>query len=108
ESEFEESIAVLKEAVDLRDELVFREPPSFYFSVRHNLGAVQVEAGKYTDALQTFEEDLQEFPKNGWALHGMKLAYSNLNDTGNAEQIHERLKIAWATADVELSSARLK
>jgi tetratricopeptide (TPR) repeat protein len=108
ESEFEESIAVLKEAVDLRDELVFREPPSFYFSVRHNLGAVQVEAGKYTDALQTFEEDLQEFPKNGWALQGMKLAYSNLNDTGNAEQINERLKIAWATADVELSSARLK
>lgn len=108
ESDYDESITLLKEAVTLRNELVFREPPSFYFSVRHHLGAVQVEAGKYTDALETFEEDLQEFPKNGWALHGMKLAYSNLNDTGNIEQINERLKTVWATADVELSNARLK
>ncbi len=108
ESDYDESIKLLKEVVILRNELTFREPPSFYFSVRHNLGAVQVEAEKYTDALETFEEDLQEFPKNGWALHGMKLAYSHLNNTGKAEQINEYLKTAWSTADVELSNARLK
>lgn len=108
ESDYDESITLLKEAVELRNELVFREPPSFYFSVRHNLGAVQIEAGKYTDALQTFEEDLEEFPKNGWALHGMKLAYSRLNDTANENKTVEQLKTVWAHADVELSTARLK
>lgn len=108
ESNFAESITLLKEAVRLRDEIVFREPPSFYFSVRHNLGAVQIEAGKYTDALETFEEDLQEFPKNGWSLHGMKLVYSRINNADKEEQINERLKTVWATADVELSNARLK
>ena len=108
ESDYEESIKLLREAVILRNELTFREPPSFYFSVRHNLGAVQVEAGKYTDALETFEEDLLEFPKNGWALHGMKLAYSNLNNTERALEIEKSLKDSWATADIELTNARLK
>ncbi len=108
ESDYNESIALLREVVRLSNDLVFKEPPSFYFSVRHNLGAVQIEAGKYTDALQTFEEDLQGFPKNGWALHGMKLAYSRLNDTANENKTVEQLKTVWAHADVELSTARLK
>ncbi len=108
ESNFDESIELLKEAVRLRNEFTFREPPSFYFSVRHNLGTVQLEAGKYTDALKTFEEDLKEFPKNGWALHGMKTAYLKLKNHGEAERINEQLKNVWATADTKLYNARLK
>lgn len=108
EADYDESIKLLREAVILRNELTFREPPSFYFSVRHNLGAVQVEAGKYTDALETFEEDLQEFPKNGWALHGMKLVYNKQNEFKKASEISERLTEVWATADIEITNARLK
>lgn len=108
ESDYDESIKLLREAVVLRNELTFREPPSFYFSVRHNLGAVQVEAGRIADALKTFEDDLEEFPKNGWALHGMKTAYLKIKDKDKAEQINEQIKIAWATADTELYNARLK
>ena len=105
---FGKSINLLKKAVQLEDNLNYNEPPDWFFSVRHHLGAVQIEAGNYNDALETFRKDLQMFPKNGWALHGMKLAYSKLNDAGKAEEINEQLKTVWATADVELISARLK
>ena len=108
ESRFEESIKVLKEAVEIEDNLNYNEPPDWFFSVRHHLGAVQNEAKKYEDAIKTFEEDLDRFPKNGWALHGLKSAYSALNDRNKVAVIEKSLKVIWATADIELSNSRLK
>jgi tetratricopeptide (TPR) repeat protein len=108
ESQYEESIALLKEATLIEDGLNYNEPPDWFFSVRHHLGAVQIEAEKYEEAISTFEEDLKRLPKNGWALHGLKLAYSNLKDTNKTAEIDERLRTVWATADIELSSSRIK
>ena len=77
ENNFEESIALLRQAIKIEDNLNYNEPPDWFFSVRHNLGSIQIEAKKYNDAIQTFQEDLKTFPKNGWALHGLKKAYAN-------------------------------
>ncbi|MDW7690926.1 hypothetical protein R9C00_20780 [Flammeovirgaceae bacterium SG7u.111] len=108
EGQFEESIVLLKEAVGIEDNLNYNEPPDWFFSVRHHLGSVQVEAGKYEEAIRTFEEDLARLPKNGWALHGMKAAYAKLNDEMKVAEVTESLSEIWATADIELTTARLK
>ena len=108
ESNYSESINLLKEAIIIEDGLTYQEPPDWFFSVRHHLGAVQIEANKHTDAIQTFKEDLKRLPKNGWALHGLKLAYTKLNDTKKALEIDTRLTIIWATADIKLTTARIK
>lgn len=108
QSNYDESIVLLKEAAIIEDNLNYNEPPDWFFSVRHHLGAVQIEAEKYDDAIDTFEEDLKRLPKNGWALHGLKLAYSNLNDASKTSEIDERLITIWATADIGLSSSRIK
>ena len=108
ESKYDESIALLKEAVIIEDGLNYNEPPDWFFSVRHHLGAVQIEAKKYEDAINTFEEDLIRLPKNGWALHGLKLAYTKLDNQNKINEIDERLKTIWATADTKLSSSRIK
>jgi tetratricopeptide (TPR) repeat protein len=108
EANYDQSITLLKEAVIIEDGLNYNEPPDWFFSVRHHLGAVQIEAEKYEDAIYTFEEDLKRLPKNGWALHGLKLAYSNLNSTNKTSEIDARLVTIWATADIELSSSRIK
>ena len=108
ENNFEKSIILLQEAVHLEDNLNYNEPPDWFFSVRHNLGAVQIEAGDYTGALLTFQEDLQKFPKNGWAMHGMKLAYTQLKDVDNVDRIINQLETVWENADIELWNARLK
>ena len=108
ELKYDESIALLKEAVIIEDGLNYNEPPDWFFSVRHNLGAVQIEAEKYEDAINTFEEDLIRLPKNGWALHGLKLVYTKLNNPNKTSEIDERLKTIWATADTKLTSSRIK
>lgn len=108
EASYDESIAILKEAIEIEDKLNYNEPPDWFFSVRHHLGAIQIEAGKYQDALQTFEEDLERLPKNGWAHHGMKLAYSKLNDLDQLKEMDQQLANTWATATIELSNSRIK
>lgn len=108
EKSFDESIQLLKEAVVIEDALNYNEPPDWFFSVRHHLGAVEIEAGKYDDAIATYNDDLDRLPKNGWALHGLKLAYSNLGDSLMADQTSEKLELIWATADVELTTSRMK
>lgn len=108
EGNYDESIELLTQAVALEDGLNFQEPPDWFFSVRHTLGAVQIEAGDYADAVKTFEEDLKVLPKNGWAQHGLRLAYQNLNDREMVNQLDEDLARSWATADVEITTSRIK
>ena len=108
EKNYDESIKLLMEAVELEDALVYQEPPDWFFSVRHHLGAVQIEAEKYQDAIETYQEDLEELPKNGWALHGLQLAYAGLKEADKVSEIEEQLNEIWATADITLESSRIK
>ncbi|WP_222931446.1 tetratricopeptide repeat protein [Xanthovirga aplysinae] len=108
QNKFTEAIIQLKKAVQIEDQLSYSEPPDWFFSVRHHLGAVQIEAEKYEDAIQTLEEDLKNFPKNGWALHGLRLAYKNLGETEKAKEMEDKLSMIWSTADIQISSSRIK
>ncbi|WP_405381685.1 tetratricopeptide repeat protein [Maribacter sp. LLG6340-A2] len=108
EANYTESIALLNEAVKLEDNLNYNEPPDWFFSVRHHLGAIQIEAANYNEAIETYEEDLKRLPRNGWALHGLKLAYEKLNEPAMVSEIDDRLKTSWATADTELTSSRIQ
>ena len=108
ENNYDKSITLLKEAVALEEALNYNEPPDWFFSVRHHLGAIQLEAGYYEDAIIIYEDDLKKFPKNGWAHHGLKLAYQNLGDQENEVRIDDLLKNSWATADIEIESSRIK
>ncbi|MBC6999901.1 hypothetical protein [Cytophaga sp. FL35] len=107
ELNFERSIELLSEAVALEDQLNYNEPPDWFFSVRHHLGAVQLEGKKYEDAIATYMEDLKKFPKNGWALHGLQTAYKALQFEKEIQETNNLLKQIWATADIELSSSRI-
>lgn len=104
----QESIKLLKEAIAIEDGLNYNEPPDWFFSVRHNLGAVQIKSGLNEAAVETYTEDLKRLPKNGWALSGLVLAYSNLNDQNKLISTSEKFREAWATADVELNGSIVK
>ncbi len=108
EHQFDQSITLLQEAIAIEDHLNYNEPPDWFFSVRHYLGAIQLEAGKETDAIKTFKEDLVYFPKNGWALNGLAIAYTSIKDTANQQDVERRFKTAWATADITLTGSRVK
>ncbi|MFV8347934.1 tetratricopeptide repeat protein [Flavobacterium sp. ZB4P13] len=108
EKNYAQSIALLKEAVAIEDSLNYNEPPDWFFSVRHHLGAVQIEAGKYQDAVKTYEADLKGLPKNGWAHHGLQLAYEKMNNKRKAKEIKKRIEKSWANADTKITTSRIK
>ncbi|WP_210709047.1 tetratricopeptide repeat protein [Maribacter dokdonensis] len=108
EFKYSESISLLREAIEIEDGLNYNEPPDWFFSVRHHLGAIQIKAGLYNDAVSTYKEDLLRLPKNGWALHGLKLAYENLNKQDKVKEVELLRKQSWENADIVLTTSRVK
>lgn len=107
EKNYTKAISLLKEAVAKEDALNYNEPPDWFFSVRHHLGAVMIDAGKYKDALKIYDEDLKNFRNNGWALKGLMNAYEKLGDKKKYEETKIRFNEAWKYADVEIISSRI-
>ncbi|GGZ92658.1 hypothetical protein [Algibacter mikhailovii] len=102
EGQVDKSIIILKETVAMEDALNYNEPPDWFFSIRHHLGAIQLQAKLYEDAIVTYKADLKKFPKNGWAQHGLKEAYSGLNDLKSLAQVNTDLDESWAHADYKI------
>ena len=52
-------------------QLVYDEPPAWYYPVRESLGAALLRAGRGADAEKVFREGLRRSPRNGWMLFGL-------------------------------------
>ncbi len=107
EKRWDESIASLEKGVALEDQLNYDEPPDWFFSVRHHLGDVLINAGRAVEAISVYEADLVVFPKNGWALSGLKKAYEESRQTEKAKETNDQLAVAWQHADVRLDGSRV-
>jgi tetratricopeptide (TPR) repeat protein len=99
-----QSIALLREAIAIEDQLNYNEPPDWFFSVRHYLGSEYLTAGKYKEAESTFREDLKVWKKNGWALNGLKIAMEKQNKLEEAKIIEKEFNQAWQFANFALPS----
>jgi tetratricopeptide (TPR) repeat protein len=78
-----------------------------FFSVRHHLGAVLIEAGKFQEAIKVYDEDLKTYRENGWALIGLMNAYEKLGDKKKYDETKLRFEQAWKYADIEISTSRI-
>jgi len=104
---FPEAIKLLKSAMAIEDQLRYQEPPDWFFSVRHNLGAVLIECGKYQEAIEVYKQDLQTYPENGWALVGLMHAYEKLGNQNDYRIFRDRFEDAWKYSDIEISESRI-
>jgi tetratricopeptide (TPR) repeat protein len=107
ETNYSKAISILKEAVTAEDALNYNEPPDWFFSVRHHLGAVLIDAGKFQEAIQVYKKDLEIYPENGWALKGLMNAYGKLGDRNKYEEIKSRFEKSWQYSDIKISSSRI-
>lgn len=107
ERKYQKAISILKEAVTKETALNYNEPPDWFFSVRHHLGAVLLEAKNYEEAKKVYLEDLKIYPDNGWALKGLLNAYEKLEDKKNYTQTKIRFDTAWKYADIKINSSRI-
>jgi tetratricopeptide (TPR) repeat protein len=107
EKNYSNAISILKEAIAAEDALNYDEPPDWFFSIRHNLGAVLIEAGRFQEAINVYERDLEIYPENGWALKGLISVYEKLGDTKNYEDVKRRFEKSWQYSDIKISSSRI-
>jgi tetratricopeptide (TPR) repeat protein len=103
---FDQAIAHLDRAVRYEDAMIYTEPDDWHQPVRHNLGAVLLQAGRPVEAESVYWDDLKRHPKNGWALFGLAQALRAQNKTDEAKRIDADFKKAWADADVQLTTSR--
>jgi tetratricopeptide (TPR) repeat protein len=105
QNQFNSSIAFLKEAVEIEDNLNYNEPPDWFFSVRHHLGATLIKAGQYKEAEKVYRQDLLIWKKNGWALMGLYQSLMHQKKNDEAQQIKVAFDQAWKYANIKLASS---
>ncbi|WP_439883270.1 tetratricopeptide repeat protein [Pontibacter sp. MBLB2868] len=108
QGKYEPSIKLLREATAIEDNLNYNEPPDWFFSVRHHLGAVLLKAENYDEAVAVYKQDLQQLPRNGWALHGLAQAYAKIGDADKANSTQKAFDDAWQWADIMLEGSEAK
>lgn len=104
--DYDIAVAHLDKAVRLHDMLAYTEPDDWHQPVRHNLGAVLLQAGRAQEAEAIYWEDLRRNPKNGWSLFGLAQALRAQGKHEQAKLVEADFKTAWKEADVQLTASR--
>jgi tetratricopeptide (TPR) repeat protein len=104
---YDRAVAHLRKAISIDDNLLYAEPPDWPNPIRHNLGAVLLEAGRATEAEKVYREDLRRHRDNGWALYGLAQSLEKQGKQKEASEVMERFKRAWTRADINLTASRL-
>jgi tetratricopeptide (TPR) repeat protein len=102
----DEAIAHLDRAVRLEDSLLYNEPPSWHYPIRHTLGAALLAANRAKEAEVVYWQDLRENRENGFALLGLAQAFEAQGMAEAATATEARFAEAWKAADVVLTSSR--
>jgi tetratricopeptide (TPR) repeat protein len=100
------AIARFEAAIALQDGLAYIEPPAWFYPVRHNLGATLLAAGRAAEAQAIYQEDLRQYPNNGWSLLGLSKSLEAQGKTAEALEARQRFAEAWMHADVTPSTSR--
>jgi tetratricopeptide (TPR) repeat protein len=82
------------------------EPPMLASAPRQRLGAMQMQAGRYTEAEQTYRADLAAHPGSGWALRGLGIALAAQGKEAEARAAGRDLERSWPLADSNLRAER--
>ena len=70
------------------------------------LGAILLEANRPAQAEKVYLKDLEQHRENGWALYGLAKALRAQGKNDEAEKAEVRFALAWAHADVKITTSR--
>ena len=101
------AVFAFEAAVALQDALPYTEPPFWYYPTRQSLGAALLAIGHVAEAQAVFEEDLEQYPMNGWSMFGLAEALRLQGDEAGAAQMSARFETVWQFADVSLATSIL-
>ncbi len=101
------AVAALESAAAQHDALAYMEPPPWYASPRLALGAQLLDMDESARAVEVYRVDLEQYPRNGWALYGLAEGLEQEGKAPEAEWARQGFENAWARADVELTRTSL-
>jgi len=101
----EKAIRDLRAAVGLEDALTYGEPPEWTVPVREELGAALLAGGRAAEAEQSYRQDLERFPSNGWSLFGLAQSLRTQGKSADAERATADFRRAWAEADFKIEAS---
>jgi tetratricopeptide (TPR) repeat protein len=103
EGDSQKAITHFRRAVATQDRLPYTEPPFWYYPTRHSLGKALLIAGLPEQAETVYRRDLQDYPRNGWAMFGL---IESLKAQGkDASDVEQAYASVWSQADVVLISS---
>jgi tetratricopeptide (TPR) repeat protein len=100
--ELEQSITLLKEAVEKEDNMLYNEPKDWVHPARQYLGNVLIKANRYAAAEKVFREDLDINPNNGWSLTGIVTALVMQGKKKESNTVQQQLKTSFARTDTKI------
>ena len=101
------AVKLLCKAVALEDALQYSEPSDWVFPVRQSLGAVLMNANRFSEAETVYHNDLLKNPETGWSLFGLAASLDAQQKTNEANQVWARFDKAWSNADIKLKESRI-
>jgi len=102
-----DAISHWQRAVQLQDDLIYDEPPPWYYPIRESLGGELLRAGRASEAESVFRQGLALNPRNGRMLFGLAKALEAQGKTVSAASVQREFETAWRTADVMLTVRQL-
>jgi tetratricopeptide (TPR) repeat protein len=105
---YDDAIRLFEDAIKVEEALPYSEPALWPLSVRHNLGAALLLAGRPSEAEAVYHADLLRYPNNGWALIGLIQSLRAQQKSVLGSVADDRFKKAWAHADFIPAASRLK
>lgn len=111
---YKDAFTHLRFAVYLDDHLKYAEPWGWMMPTRHALGALLLEQNHVDEAAAVYRADLgldstiyrpMQHPNNVWSLHGYVTCLEQLGKQAEADTMRERLNLALARTDVEISAS---
>lgn len=94
------TIAYLNGALKIQHDMGYHEPPDWYFPVKEALADAYLKWNHPKEALELYQQDLQQYPKNGWALFGLAKSLKANGQEKAAQDIESEYKQAWRHADI--------
>ncbi|HXL55522.1 MAG TPA: hypothetical protein VN958_04645, partial [Chitinophagaceae bacterium] len=105
EDRLEESTALLKEATEREDNMLYTEPKDWVHPARQYLGNVLIKSNRYAAAEKVYREDLAINPHNGWSLTGMSTALIMQGKKKEGSTIQKELNVSFSRADTKITTS---
>jgi tetratricopeptide (TPR) repeat protein len=104
-SNLDASIMHFKMAVGVQDALPYREPEFWYYPTRQSLGHALMLNKNFKEAVSVFNQDLKDYPRNGWSYFGLYKAHKALGNAELSDRALEKHNDIWQMSDVKLESS---